>query len=97
MWIKHQIMPVYVVVDTSASMAGEPIQQAESLLRAMSEKLLDDPCAVDAAHLGVVSFDDEARVLCPLTAIAAFTPPAFNVTGGRSSLGLPSDVWLTAQ
>lgn len=77
-------LPIYVLVDCSASNAGSPIEAIKQGIRQIHNNLLDDPLALDVAWLSVISFNDGARQLTPLTAIDQFTPPDLQAGGGRS-------------
>lgn len=72
-------LPIYVLIDVSGSMAGEPIQAVQVGLEAMLASLKSDPYALDSVWLSVISFGAEAKVLVPLTEIANFTLPPIAV------------------
>lgn len=79
-------LPVYLVLDTSASMHGEPIEAVKTGLGTLVAALRTDPQALETAHLAVISFDSQARELTPLTELIAFTPPDLQI-GGVTALG----------
>lgn len=60
-------LPVYILLDTSGSMRGEPIHSVNVGLQAMISALRQDPYALESAHLCIITFDIEARVYMPLT------------------------------
>ncbi len=60
-------LPVYIILDTSGSMRGEPIQSVNSGLNAMLGALRQDPYALESVHLSIITFDNEAREYLPLT------------------------------
>lgn len=80
-------MPVYLLLDTSGSMAGAPIQAVEQGVQLLHNELLGQPQAVELVHLSVITFDSSARQLVPLTPISSFTPPSPLNAGGSTSLG----------
>lgn len=60
-------LPVYILLDTSGSMRGEPIISVNVGLQAMIGALRQDPYALESVHLSIISFDIEARECLPLT------------------------------
>jgi len=60
-------LPVYILLDTSGSMRGEPIHSLNVGLQAMLSALRQDPYALEGVHLSIITFDIEARVYLPLT------------------------------
>lgn len=79
-------LPVYILLDTSGSMNGEPIEAVRQGLSILVENLRQDPYALETAWLSVIEFSEEARVLVPLTELGSFRPPALSV-GGRTAMG----------
>lgn len=60
-------LPVYILLDTSGSMRGEPVQAVNVGMKAMFSALRRDPYALESVHISVITFDLEARELFPLT------------------------------
>ncbi len=60
-------LPVYILLDTSGSMRGEPIHSVNVGLQAMLGALRQDPYALETVHLSIITFDIEAREYLPLT------------------------------
>lgn len=60
-------LPVYILLDTSGSMRGEPIHSVNVGLQAMLGALRQDPYALESVYLSVITFDVHARVYLPLT------------------------------
>lgn len=79
-------LPVYLVLDTSGSMTGEPIEAVKTGLETLVMTLRTDPQALETAWISVLTFDSEAREVVPLTELMAFTPPAIDA-GGATALG----------
>ena len=69
-------LPIYLLVDCSASMRGDPIASLESGIRSMHAELMGDPYAVEYGYLSVIAFGERAEQLTPLTEVVSFTPPA---------------------
>ena len=68
-------LPVYLLLDTSGSMRGEPIQQLKVGVQALVSTLRQDPHALESVHLSILTFDVKARVLCPLVSLEQFQMP----------------------
>ena len=63
-------LPVYILIDTSGSMRGEPIASVNVGLQSMFSALRADPYALESVHLTIITFDNEARVVLPMTPLA---------------------------
>lgn len=72
-------LPVFLLLDTSGSMQGEPIESVKVGLETMLASLRSDPFALESAWLSLISFDREARVLVPLTPLDQFRLPEIKV------------------
>jgi uncharacterized protein YegL len=86
-------LPVYLVLDTSGSMTGEPIEAVKNGLSTLLTALRSDPHALETAYLSVITFDSSAKQLVPLTDLASFQEPnlsAQGVTSMGESLSLVS-------
>jgi uncharacterized protein YegL len=68
-------LPVYLLIDTSGSMRGEPIEAVKVGLQALVSGLRQDPYALESVHLSLIAFDQQAKVLCPLTSLEEFQMP----------------------
>jgi len=62
-------LPVYLLVDSSGSMNGEPIHSVNEGLRAMMSALRQDPYALETVHLSLITFDREIKEIFGLTPI----------------------------
>ena len=81
-------LPVYILLDTSGSMVGEPIEAVKVGLQTMISGLRQDPFALESVHLAIITFDREARILCPLTELENFQVPELEVpSSGPTHLG----------
>jgi uncharacterized protein YegL len=65
--MSNRRLPVYILLDTSGSMRGEPIHSLNVGIHAMLSALRQDPYALESVHLCIITFDIEARVFLPLT------------------------------
>ena len=74
-------LPVYLLLDTSGSMTGEPIEQVKNGVQMLVSALRQDPYALESAFLSVVTFGSEATQVVPLTDLAGFQPPNLQASG----------------
>ena len=79
-------LPIYLLLDVSGSMAGEPIAAVENGVQTMHAALLNEPVALETAYLSVITFSDSAQQVVPLTELNQFVPPRLK-TGGMANLG----------
>ena len=79
-------LPVYLVLDVSGSMHGEPIAAVRDGMQKAVSALRSDPYALETAYLSVIVFDEKARQLVPLTELMNFQPPNIEA-GSTTSLG----------
>src|SRR5262245_1400627 len=79
-------LPVYLLLDCSGSMTGEPIEAVRQGVKALLSDLRGDPMALENAFLSVVTFASSAQQVCPLTDLANFSEPTLTA-GGTTSLG----------
>jgi uncharacterized protein YegL len=77
-------LPVYLLIDTSGSMSGEPIEQVKNGMQMLVSGLRQDPYALETAYLAVITFDSSANEIVPLTELTAFQPPPIKASGGTS-------------
>ncbi|MBC8152844.1 MAG: VWA domain-containing protein [Bacteroidetes bacterium] len=74
-------LPVYLLLDTSGSMTGEPIEAVKNGVQVLISTLRQDPYALETAYLSVITFDSVARQLVPLSELSAFQMPDIKATG----------------
>ncbi|MDE7108448.1 MAG: VWA domain-containing protein [Muribaculaceae bacterium] len=74
-------LPVYLLLDCSGSMYGEPIEAVKNGLQVLTSTLTSDPYALETAFVSVITFNTDARQAVPLTEIAAFQPPQLQASG----------------
>lgn len=68
-------LPVYLLVDTSGSMRGEPITAANNGLQSMIATLRQDPFALESVSISIITFDREVKEICPLTELELIKLP----------------------
>jgi uncharacterized protein YegL len=79
-------LPIYLILDTSASMVGEPIQAVREGIAALLADLRDDPHALETAWLSIITFHSRAQQVTPLTPVATLRVPPL-IAGGQTALG----------
>lgn len=74
-------LPVYLLLDTSGSMSGEPIEAVKNGVQVLISTLMQDPYALETAYISIITFDNQAKQLVPLTELPSFQMPTLTVTG----------------
>lgn len=74
-------LPVYLLLDTSGSMMGEPIEAVKNGVQVMISSLRQNPQAIETAYISIITFDNEARQIVPLTDLASFQMVELKATG----------------
>lgn len=74
-------LPVYLLLDTSGSMSGEPIEAVKNGVQVMISSLRQNPQAIETAFLSVITFDSTARQIIPLTDLGSFQMIDIRATG----------------
>jgi len=86
-------LPVYLLLDTSGSMVGEPIEAVKVGLQTMLNSLRQDPSALETVWLSIITFDTQVKQLIPLTELEQFALPPINVPqSGATFLGKALEV-----
>lgn len=79
-------LPVYLVLDTSGSMYGEPIEAVKNGVQTLISTLRSDPYALETAFISIITFNTNAQQVTSLTELASFQQPTIDA-GGCSALG----------
>jgi uncharacterized protein YegL len=77
-------LPVYLLIDISGSMTGEPIEAVKNGLQTLQSALRKDPHALEQAFISLITFESAVHQLAPLTEVARFQVPALSAGGGTS-------------
>jgi uncharacterized protein YegL len=88
-------LPVYLLLDCSGSMSGEPIEAVRMGLKALLSDLKSDPQALETVWLSIITFESKAKQVVPLTEIGAFQEPNLDATG-TTSLGEALTLLMTS-
>ena len=65
----------YLLIDTSGSMLGEPIEAVNSGLTALIAALRQNPYALETVHLNITTFDSEIKTVLPTTPLEQVNLP----------------------
>jgi uncharacterized protein YegL len=84
-------LPVYLLLDCSGSMAGEPITAMAEGLKVLLADLRNDPQALETVWLSVITFASNAEQLLPLTDVNEFHAPDLHAEG-TTALGEAIDL-----
>ncbi|MBM3993519.1 MAG: VWA domain-containing protein [Planctomycetes bacterium] len=74
-------LPVYLLLDTSGSMHGDAIEAVKIGLKQLRADLQSDPQALESVWMSVITFDNTARQVVPLTEMAQFQEPVLEAKG----------------
>lgn len=74
-------LPVYLLLDTSGSMYGEPIEAVKNGVQTLVSTLRSDPYALETAYISVITFDSRAQQVTPLTELSNFKLPNIEANG----------------
>lgn len=62
-------------------MYGEPIEAVRNGVQVLVSTLRQDPYALETAYLSIITFNDTAKQITPLTELAAFQQPNIDANG----------------
>lgn len=74
-------LPVYLLLDTSGSMYGEPIEAVKNGVQVLVSTLRQDPYALETAYLSIITFNSSAQQVTPLTELSSFQQPSIDASG----------------
>lgn len=81
-------LPVYLLLDTSGSMRGEPIESVKVGLESMVSSLRQDPFALESVFMSIITFDREVKQILPLTELENLQLPEITTPeSGPTHLG----------
>jgi uncharacterized protein YegL len=86
-------LPVYLLLDTSGSMKGEPIESVKVGLESMIASLRQDPFALESVHISIITFDRDVKQILPLTELENLQlPEIVTPDSGPTHLGAALEV-----
>jgi uncharacterized protein YegL len=68
-------LPVYILIDTSGSMQGEPIESVKVGLSDMMTTLRQDPYALETVWISIITYDKDVNQVLPLTELSDLQLP----------------------
>ena len=74
-------LPVYLLLDTSGSMSGEPIEAVKNGVQMMIHSLRQNPQAIETAYVSIITFNSDAKQVIPLTDLASFQMVDISASG----------------
>lgn len=88
-------LPVYLLVDTSGSMMGEPIESVKVGIETMLNTLRNDPYALETVNISIITYDREVNQLLPLTPIDELQMPEITTPdSGPTHMGAALEMLL---
>ncbi len=84
-------LPVYILIDTSGSMRGEPIQQVNNGVKMFFRTVRKDAQVNEAVKIGFIEYNSSANVVSELTDLPQAQEPEFSA-GGSTCLGAGLDL-----
>lgn len=88
-------LPVYLLIDTSGSMKGEPIESVKVGIEAMLSTLRNDPYALETVNISIITYDREVNQLLPLTPIDELQIPEIKTPdSGPTHMGAALEMLL---
>jgi uncharacterized protein YegL len=86
-------LPVYLLLDTSGSMRGEPIEAVKVGLESMVASLRQDPFALESVYISIITFDKDVKQVMPLTELESLQIPNIQTPeAGPTHLGAALEV-----
>ena len=79
-------LPVYIVIDISSSMRGEPIAAVNNGIDSLVKSLCSDPYALETTCISIITYSTEAKQIVPLTEVYKFQKPEI-IAKGQSAMG----------
>lgn len=68
-------LPVYILIDTSGSMKGEPIESVKVGLTDMVATLRQNPYALETVWISIITYDRDVKQILPLTELESLQLP----------------------
>lgn len=78
------IFPVFLLIDVSYSMAGDPIEAVNSALPELKKMIENDPTVGEIARVAIISFAAQARLVLELEDLQYVNMPVLECEGGTN-------------
>lgn len=75
-------LPLYLLLDVSGSMRGEPIASVNEGIRLLADTLRQDPYALETTFISLITFNNTVEQLVPLTELYKFIAPELTAQYG---------------
>lgn len=93
--MSNRRLPVYILIDTSGSMNGEPIHSVNSGLQNMLSTLKKDPFALESVWISLITFDSEVKEVIPFKPLEDVVMPEITVPkSGATFMGAALELLL---
>ena len=81
-------LPIYILIDTSGSMRGEPMESVKVGLADLIATLRKDPYALETVNISIITYAHEPKQILPPTMLEEFEMPEIaNPESGPKHLG----------
>ena len=88
-------LPIYLLIDTTGSMKGEPIESVRNGIDAMLNTLRQDPYALETVNISIITYDRDVNQLLPLTPIDEIQIPQITTADfGPTHMGAALEMLL---
>jgi uncharacterized protein YegL len=77
------VMPFYLLCDVSISMTDDMVALNEAVQR-LRRAIVSEPAVDDVAHIGIMTFSEQGKVVVPLGQMSEHGVPALTVEGGTN-------------
>ena len=81
---RYPIFPVFVLIDTSSSMTGEPIDAVNHTLPELKQLVAEDPTVGEIARIAIIIFATDATTALPLSDLAYTQLPHLDAGGSTN-------------
>lgn len=88
---RYAVFPFYLCLDTSASMAGDPIDNVNRQLPLLRASVGEDPAVAEVIRFGLITFSDVARTVLPLCDLSMVSELPAVAAQGRTSYAAAFD------
>lgn len=77
-------LPIYLLIDCSSSMMGAPIEAVKEGIKMLMTDLGRDPFSQGVVWLSIITFNNKAEQVVPLTEIGQVKEPAIQASGSTA-------------
>jgi uncharacterized protein YegL len=77
-------LPVYLLLDVSGSMSGDPIEAVRQGMKTLLGELKSDPQALETVWISIITFGSQAQKVVPLTELILAKEPELHASGSTA-------------